>query len=133
PVLNKACCNQSGIAPVRGIGRNSITFTTYTAMKNIFSFLISGFLLTHLSAQTSLSPADWQADLRFLQHTVHEDYSFLFKKISAPAWDANVEELYAAIPAMQPHEILAGLGRIVSSFQYGHTDIGWRQSPVKYH
>lgn len=102
-------------------------------MKNIFSFLISGFLLAHLSAQTTLSPADWQADLRFLQHTVHEDYSFLFKKIGAPAWDANVEELYAAIPTMQPHEILAGLGRIVASFQYGHTDVGWRQSPVKYH
>ncbi|MCE7924732.1 MAG: tetratricopeptide repeat protein [Haliscomenobacteraceae bacterium CHB4] len=102
-------------------------------MKNIFSFLISGFLLAHLSAQTTLSPADWQADLRFLQHTVHEDYSFLFKKIGAPAWDANVEELYAAIPALQPHEILAGFGRIVASFQYGHTDVGWRQSPVKYH
>lgn len=102
-------------------------------MKNIFSFLICGFLLAHLSAQSTLAPADWQADLRLLQNTVHQDYPFLFKKITATDWDAEVEKLHAAIPSLQPHEILAGFGRIVSAFQYGHTDIGWRQSPVKYH
>ncbi len=102
-------------------------------MKNILSFLLFSFLLAHLSAQTTIAPADWQSDLRFLQNTVHKDYPFLFKKITAAAWDAEVEKLYAAIPTLQPHEILAGFGRIVSSFQYGHTDIGWRQSPLKYH
>lgn len=102
-------------------------------MKNILTFLIAGFLLAHTHAQTSLTAADWQADLRFLQNTVHKDYPFLFKKITAADWDAGVEKLHAAIPLMQQHEILAGFGRIVASFQYGHTGIGWAQSPFKYH
>jgi tetratricopeptide (TPR) repeat protein len=34
---------------------------------------------------------------------------------------------------MKEHEVLAGFARIVASFKYGHTDIGWRESPVKYH
>jgi hypothetical protein len=81
----------------------------------------------------NLTAADWQADLRFLQQTVHKDYSFLFKKITATAFDAEVEKLYKAMPAMKDHERTAGLARIVSLFKYGHTSIGLRQSPVMYH
>lgn len=34
---------------------------------------------------------------------------------------------------MKDHEVLAGIATIVSLFKYGHTNIGWRESPVKYH
>ncbi|MGB4843166.1 MAG: hypothetical protein WBP16_01735 [Ferruginibacter sp.] len=81
----------------------------------------------------ALTAADWQSDLHFLQQTVHKDYPFLFKNISAKDFDAAVEKLNKDIPGMQPHEVLAGIGRIVASFKYGHTDISWRESPVKYH
>jgi len=84
-------------------------------------------------ATTKLTAADWQSDLRFLQQTVHKDYSFLFKNIKANEFDAAVDKLYNAIPSMKEHEVLAGFARIVASFKYGHTDIGWRESPVKYH
>ncbi len=80
-----------------------------------------------------LSAADWQSDLRFLQQKIHKEYSFLFKKVTATDFDAEVDKLYQAMPSMREHERLAGLGRIVSLFKYGHTDIGWRQSNVKYH
>jgi hypothetical protein len=102
-------------------------------MKKLTLLSICFLLLFKVEAQTDLTAADWQADLRFLQQTVHKEYPFLFKKTTAEQFDAEVEKLHQAIPAMQPHEILAGFGRIVSSFQYGHTDIGWRESPVKYH
>ncbi|MBX2927812.1 MAG: tetratricopeptide repeat protein [Saprospiraceae bacterium] len=102
-------------------------------MKNILILLLAGFLAASIHAQTSLSAAGWQSDLRFLQQTVHKDYSFLFKKITTEKWDAEVDKLHKSIPAMQPHEILAGFGRIVSAFGYGHTDIGWAQAPVKTH
>lgn len=82
---------------------------------------------------TTLSIADWQSDLRFLQQTVHKDYSFLFKKVTAKDFDAEVEKLYNEMPSMKDHERLAGIARIVALFKYGHTDIGWRQSPLKYH
>ncbi len=85
------------------------------------------------TAQTTLTPADWQSDLRFLQNTVHQDYPFLFKKVTASDWDAAVEKLHQDIPALQPHEILAGFARIVALFGYGHTDLSWSRAPVQAH
>jgi tetratricopeptide (TPR) repeat protein len=116
-------------------------------MKKIFLFLFcviivstahsqDGHVATPASVNISiekLSAADWQADLRFLQQTVHTEYAFLFKKITAADFDAAVEKLYKAMPGMQVHERIAGIARIVSLFKYGHTSIGWRQSPFKYH
>ena len=81
-----------------------------------------------LSAQIDLEPAEWRADLRFLQQTVHEDYDFLFDKVTAETFDAEVEKLYEEIPELADHEVIVGLARIVSLFEYGHTNIwltGW--------
>ncbi|MFZ2898959.1 MAG: tetratricopeptide repeat protein [Saprospiraceae bacterium] len=102
-------------------------------MKKLFPLLLILLLANCLTAQAPLSSQAWQADLRFLQQTVHRDYPFLFKKITAEKWDAEVEKFHDGIPGMQPHEVLAGFGRIVSAFGYGHTDIGWREAGVKYH
>ena len=75
------------------------------------------------TASPALRAAQWQEDLRFLQKTVHEQYSFLFKKVSAVEFDEQVDEFHSNIPSMQPHEIKVGLSRIVSLFKYGHTQI----------
>jgi tetratricopeptide (TPR) repeat protein len=104
-----------------------------TVMKKIFTIFLAGFMLTNTYAQSTLNATDWQSDLRFLQQSVHKDYPFLFKKISPEKWDDQVEALHKSIPDMQPHEVLAGFGRIVAAFGYGHTDIGWTQAPVKTH
>jgi len=74
-------------------------------------------------AQEVLTAAEWQEDLRFLQKTVHSKYAFLFKKVTATDFDKEVEKLYATIPTMQPYEIKVGLARMVSFFEYGHTQI----------
>ena len=87
----------------------------------------------NVSSSVKLTVADWQSDLKFLQQTVHKDYSFLFKKVKAEEFDAAVDKLYKAIPSMKEHEVLAGFATIVCLFKYGHTNIGWRESPVKYH
>jgi tetratricopeptide (TPR) repeat protein len=114
-------------------------------MKYLF-FLITGLVwmfpassqqhpsspITH-TALKKISTADWQADLKFLQQTVHKDYSFLFKNITQKDFDAAVDKLYQSMPALQEHERQAGIARLVASFKYGHTDIGWRESPVKFH
>jgi len=85
--------------------------------------LLSLLLFLQGIAQTKLSPAKWQEDLRFLQQTVHKDYSFLFVKTTKESFDAAVESLYKQIPNLQEHEIRVGLTRIVSQFKYGHTQI----------
>jgi tetratricopeptide (TPR) repeat protein len=85
------------------------------------------------TATKNISTADWQADLKFLQQTVHKDYAFLFKNITPKDFDAAADKLYQSMPALQEHERQAGIARLVASFKYGHTDIGWRESPVKFH
>ena len=92
-------------------------------MKTLLLVLLSLFLFCSLPAQTTISTAQWQEDLRFIQNTVHKDYSFLFVKTTKEDFDAQVETLYNAIPNLKEHEIRVGLARIVSSLKYGHTQI----------
>lgn len=95
--------------------------------------LLAFFAFCHVSAQKGISSADWQADLRYLQKTVHDDYPFLFKKTTPEVFDTAIEELYGKIPKLQDHEVLVGLAKIVSLFKYGHTGVGFRDNPIPYH
>ena len=71
----------------------------------------------------NLTVSQWQEDLSFLQETVHKDFPFLFKKVTAQAFDAEVAQLQKELPSLAPHEIPVAFSRIVSMFQYGHTQI----------
>ena len=98
--------------------------------------LLAGLLLPglgSLNAQQKFTAAQWQEDLRFLHSTIHEEYPFLFKKIEAAAFDAAVEELHTAIPDLEEHEIMVGMARLVASFEYGHTVLGYWEGVVPYH
>ena len=89
--------------------------------------------ISTVKAQNQFTDAQWQDDLRVLQQTVHEDYPFLFKKTTAEEFDAAVEKLYEDIPGMQDHEVLVGISRLIASFKYGHTRVGFSDSPVPLH
>lgn len=91
------------------------------------------FSLSPVVAQSQLTPDQWQADLKFLQETVHKDYSFLFKKVTAEAFDAEIDKLAQAIPQLEDHEIVAGISRIIALFQYGHTRIGHGSENAHFH
>lgn len=97
--------------------------STFTKLRTL---LIAVFLLgifSEIHAQDALTATDWQVDLRYLQKTVHTSYSFLFKKVSAKKFDAEVEKFYKEIPKLEAHEIKVGMARLVSLFRYGHTQI----------
>lgn len=96
-------------------------------------FIFVSCLIVQASAQQTLSPQQWREDLKFLQETVHSDYPFLFKKTTAADFDQAVDKLYDEIPDLQEHEIVIGLARLVSSFKYGHTVLGFRYKPYAFH
>ena len=100
-------------------------------MKKLIQLALCVFVL-QVTAQSKLTATDWQNDLKFLQSTVHKEYSFLFKKTTVEAFDAQVEKLFNDIPSLEDHEITLGIARIVSSFKYGHTDVVFRyqQLPI---
>ncbi|WP_235010986.1 S41 family peptidase [Aquimarina sp. AU119] len=100
-------------------------------MKKIF-FLLNILLFFQLSAQETLSSAQWQEDLRFIQNTIHEDYSFLFVKTTKEHFNTEVETLYNDIPNLQEHEIIVGISRLVSLFKYGHTYVSFHQKPFEF-
>ena len=99
-------------------------------MKITFTFLIILFSIQNIFAQIKLTAEEWRADLRHLQQTVHEQYDFLFKKVTAEQFDKEVELLYEAIPQLEDHELIVGLAKLVALFKYGHTSLnlnGWRK------
>ncbi len=101
-------------------------------MQKLILLLVSCFVL-QTTAQSTLTDTQWQDDLKFLQETIHNNYSFLFKKTTKEAFDAEVETLYNNIPNLEEHEIVIGLARLVSSFKYGHTVLGFRYQPHAFH
>lgn len=98
---------------------------------------VLGFLFLSLSlsaqVQNQLSTENWQADLDFLQQSIHKDYPFLFKKVTAQKWDAEVAKLRSEIPNMADHEIMVGLSRMVAMFGYGHTYLSLSGGKIDYH
>ncbi len=101
-------------------------------MKHLIIILLCSFVLQG-TAQSKITAKQWQEDLKFLQHTIHSDYSFLFKKTTAKEFDKAVDELYNSIPNLQEHEIIVGFARIISSFKYGHTVLGFRDMSETFH
>jgi tetratricopeptide (TPR) repeat protein len=101
-------------------------------MKKLIILLISCSVL-QATAQSTLTTTQWQEDLRFLQNTVHTDYSFLFVKTTKEIFDTEIETLYKNIPNLEAHEIIVGMSRIIALFKYGHTDISFRQKPFEFH
>ncbi|WP_299362179.1 hypothetical protein [Winogradskyella sp.] len=85
--------------------------------------LASSVLLYPLSAQENLTTEEWQDDIRYLQSTIHRKFPFLFKKVSTEDFDKAVDALHNDVANLEEHEIRVGLSRLVSLFQYGHTQI----------
>ncbi len=99
-----------------------------------FLFVLGYILIQPLVlAQSTMTPAAWEEDIRFLQTTVHQDYPFLFKKVSKTHFDNEVTQLIDEIPKLEDHELKVGIGRLVSLFEYGHTDISFRQGVAPFH
>ncbi|MGB5315085.1 MAG: tetratricopeptide repeat protein, partial [Robiginitalea sp.] len=94
-----------------------------------FVFLVLGPCLL---AQ-ELTAEQWQEDLDYLQKTIHNEYPFLFKKISASDFDGEVGALRASIPELEDHEVMVGLARLVASFEYGHTVLGYWEEKIPIH
>ncbi len=73
-----------------------MTLTTIKTIKAITVVFLC-VLSVQMNAQESLTAIEWQEDLRFLQETVHRDYSNLFKKVTSEKFDTEVEKLYKEI------------------------------------
>ena len=102
-------------------------------MKKATLLVLAIAIFCNAYSQSKFTTQQWQNDLKFLQETVHKDYSFLFKKTTSEEFDEKVEQLYNDIPNLSDHEIIVGLSEIIAVFKYGHTRFGFESSPVPLH
>lgn len=100
-------------------------------MKKTLSIL-TFLLCSQVWAQVTLTTAQWQEDLTFLQKTVNEEFPFLFKKVTAEEFNTAAETLYKEIPNLEEHEVIVGFSRLVSLFKYGHSYVPFHQKPFKF-
>lgn len=100
----------------------------------IFTFFILSSFFTLIYAQPDLTTEQWQADVRWLQQKIINDYRPLFHKITLDDWNKHVDDLYHNIPDMEDHEVMVGIAEMVAKFGYGHTAFwltAWRYNRLK--
>jgi hypothetical protein len=91
-----------------------------------------------LAQRPQLTPQQWRADLRYLATESVRRHKNAFHTVSRPAFNSAVAELDARIPALQRHEIIVGMMKIMAMIDDGHTNIyptrdsvvGFRALPV---
>lgn len=93
-------------------------------------------LLLAVAAPASADDGDaarvgrWRADLAQLASELPKRHKHLFFAQPREEWEARVEELDAQLDALEDHEILGELMRLVASVGDGHTGVRWFQGPV---
>lgn len=92
-------------------------------IKLVLALFVLGCSLSVSAQEFVVTSEQWQQDLDVLQQTVHKDFSHLFDKITKDQWDKEVEAFREEIPNMLAPEIKVGMTRMVSLFEYGHTQI----------
>ena len=64
---------------------------------------------------------NWNADLTHLATEVPKTHPNAFHKTTREAYLADIEQLRARAPQMQPHEVIVEMARIVATLGDGHT------------
>jgi hypothetical protein len=84
-----------------------------------------------------LTVQEWRDDLAYLAAEMPAIHSDLYELVSPERFAAAVEELYEAIPDLEPHEIATGLAKIVALAGDGHSKLklhhpepGFRRFPL---
>jgi len=87
-----------------------------------------------------VTSAQWRADLDYLVEALGREHRNLFHSVSRESFDGAVRSLRARIPALDEHEIVVELARLVALVGDGHTSLplvaipGFRRYPLRlYH
>ena len=91
-----------------------------------FVLFLTFVFLSSVSAQDGppkLSPAQWQADVRFLGDELPKRHRDAFARMKRDEYEAAVKSLYDRAPSLSEDEILVGMMHIVAMIKDGHTNI----------
>jgi len=74
----------------------------------------------------ALDPDGWARDLDYLATELPKKHKNLFHNISEDEFRSRIEALKEELSGLHPHEILAGLLRIIAAVGDSHTTLGYR-------
>ena len=94
-------------------------------MKRIVMFILVLSCTIDLFAQETVN---WRGDLEYLKETIDTRYPFLYKKISKDDFDREYYKILEQIDSMENYQAVCSLMKLVSSFEYGHTSVGLRDT-----
>lgn len=97
-------------------------------MKSII-LAICVFIAFQTGMAQEMSATQWKEDINYLRNLVDEKYPFLYKKITKENFHEQAEALVSQNGSREDYEVVAGIMKLVSSFGYGHTSIGLRDTP----
>jgi Tetratricopeptide repeat/Peptidase family S41 len=92
-------------------------------LNTVLAAMVLG-ISTVISAQqpaAKLTPAEWQADVKFLADAMPKQHPNLFRRIKREDFDAAIKNLHDDIQKMNEDEIIVGLMKIVAMVKDGHT------------
>ena len=119
--------------------QRSLTQTIFAVL-----FVLTGFAVAQHDAAGSgpaikLTPAQWQADIRFLGDELAKRHRNAFHHLKREDYDAAVKALHDGASRMTEDEIIVGMMKIVAMIKDGHTNLVPRTFfrsgifPIKYY
>ena len=88
---------------------------------------ISAYPVDAQPPPAKLTPAQWQADVRFLGDELPRRHKNVYHRMRREDFEAAVDNLYKAVPSMSDDEIAVGMMKLVAMVRDGHTSLSPRQ------
>jgi hypothetical protein len=96
-------------------------FSSISLLVRIAAVLL--FATSIAAGQQSLTTEQWRQDLAYLAKELPRHHKNAFHTTTREKFEAAVAELNAAIPTLQPHEVVVGMMRIVATIGDAHTEL----------
>ena len=103
--------------------------TVFLAFQFLLAFPIGAQPPHAAGTQTpppKLTPAQWQADVRFLADELPRRHKNAFHRVKREDFEAAANQLHQAVPTMSDDEIFVGLMKLVAMLKDGHTSLNPR-------
>ncbi len=103
---------------------------TFVLLLSIFFLFVPQLSFSHPSAASR--EKKWHKDLKALRKQLRSLHANLFFKMTPEEFNQAVDDLEASISALQDHEIIVAMTRIVALVGDAHTRLDWEQTATSF-
>lgn len=86
-------------------------------------FLCFAFLFSHAQALKTITPSQWQEDVKYFQEQLVKKHKNAFHHVSKEEFEKDIELLYNDVPSLKEYQIIVRLMQITAKVGDGHTGV----------